>query len=720
MPEDGPPRHPGRILVVEDSPTQAAVLRNLLQRSGHDVTVARSFGEALGELSRAELDIVLTDLHLPGGSGFELCQAIKASPSRPGPSVVIVTADKEPALVLEGLEAGADGFLPKEGLEARLESTVSRVLRRRTAPDDRPGTVQFFGVEYSVRSEGGPLLDVLVGAFENSLELSSQLARSQKRVAETTRGEANLRRLLEALPDALAVLRDGRVVFGNQALLRVMGVASGALLRETALSDRAASERDGEVMRRLEELGRNQVCSDEVRFRLPGGVIGTFVATALPIVFDDEDAVCVVASDVTDVRAMQASLAHSDRLARIGSLAAGVAHEINNPLTYIMHGLDDVKHAIREQDRRSRALVGALSARFGGEEVERIAKEAGWDRQAGDGRSELELRVREVFEGSRRIRDIVAELRSLAQAEHEDRRRPLDLAEICRGAAKLASHQVRHNATVELELEAVPEVFGNEGRLAQVLINLLINAGQALGENDRGVVRLTTRARAGRVLVEVQDNGPGIPADHLQQLCEPFFTTKPPGEGSGLGLWICRRIIEGHGGSIAVANRPEGGATFTIDLPPWDGAESGEEASWSTWNRTVESSETGTLLLVEDEDLVRRSLTRRLSRQHDVIDVASVDEAIAVLAGDAPVDAVLCDLMLGGRTGAELYRWIEENAPHLTHRFVVVSGGAVTREAREFINSGVVRVVAKPVDPNDLDAAVQDVLAPRAEPVGGS
>lgn len=693
-----------RVLVVEDSPTQGAFVRGMLEAAGHSVTVVRSGTRALEAVPGGSFDVVLTDLHLPGMSGLELCRSVKAL--HRSPAVVVFTADREPSQVLEGLQHGADGFLRKGSLVPRLLSTVEGVLRRgRSETPADPTSVRFLGVDYQLRSDRQALLDVLVTAFEETVALARELERTQRRAAETRRGESNLRRLLEALPDALAVFADDRIVFENRALRRILGAAMDSSQGAGSLSSRAATEEDRETLGRVLRGEAEEGLAAEIRLERADGVVGTFKLTSFPIVFDEEPAVCLVATEVTELRAMQASLAHTDRLRSMGSLAAGIAHEINNPLTYVLHGLDDVGRAVSDSQkelksiRRAAAATG-LGGGFGtSERLEELQRQLG----------ETKERAREAFLGARRIRDIVAELRPLSRVEHEDRRRPVDVSELCGRVVKLASHQIRHSARVELDLSAVPPVLANDGRLVQVLINLLLNASHAIASGGGGTIRLITRVRGGRAIVQVDDDGPGIPDDDRAHLFDPFFTTKAPGEGTGLGLWICRQIVEEHDGTLDVGVSPSGGALFTIELPVHE-SEEPVTSGGSSWHATLPPRTTGLILLVEDEPPVRNAIARLLRRAHDVVAVGSIAEARAAVEENPRFDAVLCDLMLKAGTGVDLHVWLEANAPELARRFVVVTGGAVTRETREFISSGQVRLLAKPVNPRELDVTVREVL----------
>ncbi len=237
----------------------------------------------------------------------------------------------------------------------------------------------------------------------------------------------------------------------------------------------------------------------------------------------------------------QEQLLFADRLAAVGRLAAGVGHEINNPLAYI---LGNLRFVHRE--------LGSLS---GAPDEE--------DRQ------EWVAALAEATEGAERVRVIVQDLKMLSRPD-DVALSPVNLAAVVQSAAKMAHHEVRERARVVLECDGVPAVHANAARLGQVFLNLLINAAHAIepGRAQEHEIRVVARVSApGHVTVEVRDTGSGIPAEHLKRVFEPFFTTKPVGVGTGLGLSVCHRIITSLGGGIRVESEPGRGTSFFITLP---------------------------------------------------------------------------------------------------------------------------------------------------------
>jgi signal transduction histidine kinase/HAMP domain-containing protein len=237
----------------------------------------------------------------------------------------------------------------------------------------------------------------------------------------------------------------------------------------------------------------------------------------------------------------QDQLLFADRLATVGRLAAGVGHEINNPLSFILGNLRYV------QDELQR--------------MERLPSE--------EDRRELLVALTEAYEGAERVRLIAQDLKVLSRPDNAVHG-PVELSMVVRGAAKMAAHEIRHRARLVEDCEGVPPVRGNGARLSQVLLNLLINAAHAItpGQVEQNEIRVSARESVpGRVTLEVSDTGCGIPAENLGRIFEPFFTTKPVGVGTGLGLPVCHGIITSFGGDITVESEPGRGTTFRITLP---------------------------------------------------------------------------------------------------------------------------------------------------------
>jgi len=253
-----------------------------------------------------------------------------------------------------------------------------------------------------------------------------------------------------------------------------------------------------------------------------------------------------VALDITERKKMEAKLIQAERLASMGTLAAGVAHEINNPLTYVMANIGFVSERLTRlvTSNPTSAMTPQLE--------------------------ELATALSEAQEGAIRVRQIVRDLKILARGDQE-RYGPIDVRGVVESSISMVANQIRPKARLARSLGAVPMVEASESRLGQVFLNLLVNAVQAIPDGDIEGNRISVVTRtdpAGRAVITVSDTGAGIPADVMGRIFEPFFTTKPVGVGTGLGLFICHGIVKALGGEIGAESGPGRGTTFRVILPP--------------------------------------------------------------------------------------------------------------------------------------------------------
>jgi CheY-like chemotaxis protein len=248
----------------------------------------------------------------------------------------------------------------------------------------------------------------------------------------------------------------------------------------------------------------------------------------------------------------------------------------------------------------------------------------------------------------------------------------------------MAQNDIRHRAHLSTSLAQVPNVDANASRLGQVVLNLIVNAVQALREGDVASSEIGVsvfRAASGEVVIEVRDTGEGIPPAILGHIFDPFFTTKPPGVGTGLGLAICHGLVKAMNGHITVESAPGRGSTFRVFLPASQaGAAAAEEAA-----APVRSSERLRVLVVDDERSIGTSLKILLRDDHDVEAVTRAADALERLSGGAAYDVILCDLMMPEMSGMAFYDAVHALWPALAPRVVFLTGGAFTAASRDFL-----------------------------------
>ena len=385
---------------------------------------------------------------------------------------------------------------------------------------------------------------------------------------------------------------------------------------------------------------------------------------------------------------LASQLAQTERLASVGTLAAGMAHEINNPLAYLVLNLEG---ACQKAD----ALRAELDAAGQGSVAERVARIAQHARDAAEGAERVQRLVRDMMTFSRVGQETFAQV---------DVNAAVDVA------IKMADHEIKYRARLVRELGDIAPVRGNDGKLSQVFLNLLLNAARAIeeGRADQNEIGVRTSLHGDEVRVEIWDTGLGIAPEHLDRLFEPFFTTRAAGEGSGLGLSICHNVVRAHGGRIDVQSDPGRGSKFIVVLPR---AARAPRAAPPAARAPSQPATRLRILVVDDEAMVLRVLGQLLSHHYDVTTAEGIAPARALLEKD-DFDVVLCDMMMLDGTGTDLYAWAAEHRPGLSERFVFMTGGAFTPKAREFLNGTKARRLGKPFQLRELQE-ILSTLPPR-------
>ena len=316
--------------------------------------------------------------------------------------------------------------------------------------------------------------------------------------------------------------------------------------------------------------------------------------------------------------------------------------------------------------------------------------------------------------GAERIRDIVRGLKTFSRPENETMA-PLDVGQVVEAALAMVKNEIRHRAKLVKDVARVPEVVANEARLGQVVLNLLMNAIQALPE-DRGEtneIRVVVRAmEQDRVAIEVGDNGVGIAPQVRGRIFEPFFTTKPVGIGTGLGLAICHGIVTGFGGTLDVESELGKGSVFRVELPAASRTMEATAAAHAKEGPSVapKPSTRGRILVIDDEPIVSFSLERLLSSEGDVVAATSAKEALGRIEKGERFDVILCDLMMPGMDGQAMHAALAKLAPDQAEHMIFVTGGAFTTRARDFLESVPNPRLSKPFDVDALFGLVRERL----------
>jgi len=532
-------------------------------------------------------------------------------------------------------------------------------------PDGRKVNLRSFG--YPVFDAERKLTHVVVAVIDITKEVKAEVER------EAT--EARLSFAVNHAPIAIwSADRDGVIKVSEGAGLAALGVRSGDLVG----------------MSIFDLYKDHPIIPGYVRRGLRGESFWSTVQigeavyeTWLTPVRDAAGVITGVAglsNDVSEIRKLQAKVIQNDRVIALGTLAASVAHEINNPLTYMLG------HARLLQD-----ALGEISQVLSGP-------------QASQHRALLDLveRMHRLLEpvsaGTERIATITRELRTFSRPE-ADESTIVDIRTVVRSVLQLVGKELETRARLVVELGETAPVRGQQAKFVQVILNLVVNAMQALPDNRPEDNEVTVRSRneGDKVVIEVGDSGPGVAAKDRERIFEPFVSTKDIGQGTGLGLFVCRNIVRGFSGDVAVGDRSGGGAVFRVTLPASTGA---PETALDRVASVSSSHASGHVLIIDDEPMVARALGQQLaSAGYRVTTEQDAEGAVDLLARDeGTIDLVFCDLMMKRMTGMDLSEALKIRNPAALAKMVFMTGGAFTPRARAFMDDHPDQVVDKPFD----------------------
>jgi two-component system, cell cycle sensor histidine kinase and response regulator CckA len=636
-----------RALVIEDSPTSRRQLVDALERRGHRALCVSDGEAGLRLHEQTPFDLVVAAWAPADPGAPDLCRRVRAVPRGEQIPILAVIDGDDGAGVAAAFEAGASDCVHRPLDPVQLEARV-RVAERQ---------VREAGSTIRHRAD--------LGSAEDALRQS----------------EAAFKRLTENSPEAIMVHRGGRFLYVNPTFVRFLGYEAPDQLMTRKLLDVVHPDDRALVLRdhgSIQETG-GPTAPVEVRLECRDGRLATVQALGMRITYEGRDAVLVMCRDVTERNEMQARLMLADRMASVGTLAAGVAHELNNPLAYVLSNV----RLLREE------------------------LDSSGDGVSPDRAFDLQELVDEAVHGIERMRSIVRDLKTFSRMDDEHLE-VVEVGSVVRACLNLCRNELRHRAIVDVELTPTPSVRINESRLAQMVLNLLINAAQALPEGTAELGRITVRTRAegDLTVLEVEDTGHGIAAGATARIFDPFFTTKGPGEGTGLGLSICRNIATAAGGGIDVESVEGEGSRFRVWLPQDRGRR--PERSISPRPPSGPPGAVSRLLVIDDEPLVARSL-KRVLRDHDVTLASTGEQAVDLLTSNGShFDLVLCDLMMPGMTGMDVFGAVTDKMPELADRFVFMTGGAFTSGARDFLDHVANERIEKPFDPNRLRTLVRE------------
>ena len=666
-----------RVLYVEHEPADIELTRRAFQEHGRhlELEVVARGRTAIERLRTMPCDLLLLDYRLPDMTAIEMLKMIREEGLRV--PVVIVTGQGDEETAVQAFKLGAADYVVKRpGYLARLLSTLEMVLGQQRLADEKDALL---------------VLNSLTRSIATVRELGDLTARVTRAAVELLHAESGVLWLLqegELRPRAWVGLDDAAA----RALVRPLDAVAtarlvsdrrvdvGALLGAATLAPPASPD--------LVEAEQTAAVSLESS----GTLVGVLAISSrrprqfkpleerLLTALADHSAVAIENTRLyeelknrhEELRRTQDQLLQTEKIAAMGQLLAGVAHELNNPLSVVI----------------GQARLLEMKTKDAGD-VERSQK---------------------IAAAADRCGRIVKNFLALAR-QHSPERQAADLNQVVRDALELVDYQLRVSSvevTVDLSAPS-PALWADPHQLHQVVLNLVTNAHHAMREMaSPRQLRVATRFDATHANIEVTDTGPGIPAHVLPRIFEPFFTTKPAGQGTGLGLPLCQAMVEAHGGTIRVASEVGRGTTFVVSLPI-------QTLSALTMESTprVKPAEVrpGRILVVDDEPVVLEVLAGLLGLQgHEVETVGSGTAALEKIAAIS-YDLIFSDVRMPGLDGPGLYREISERHPALLARLVYITGDTLSPDVEAFLSRTAVTCLAKPFVFDDLERVVGRFLS---------
>jgi two-component system cell cycle sensor histidine kinase/response regulator CckA len=577
-------------------------------------------------------------------------------------------------------------FLPKSA-RARAALRIERA-RHGISEETEVDVVRKDGTELWALIKTSPIRDQN-GKYIGILAMLTDRT-SHKQAEEALRkSEEQYRQIVEATSDGILKSDDAaNIVFVNQRFADMLGYEPRELIGTSAFAFMSATARGiATDAHRRRHLGVSDAIDTTFRHKNGTDISVNIVGSAL---LDGEGHYIGnlgLVRDVSEQKKLQAQLMVSDRMASVGTLAAGVAHEINNPLAAVIMNLDCMAGSLRRLVERDAASVtpGGKSSWF---------------------LPEITASLDDARDSARRVGIIVRDLKIFSRAPGDESRGSVDVQVTIESSLRMAWNEIRHRARLVKRYAPGLCVAGNEARLGQVFLNLIVNAAHAVeeGRAEDNEISVSTRLEGGRVVVEVSDTGVGIPPEIIHRIFDAFFTTKEVGIGTGLGLAICQRIVADMDGELTVESEVGRGTTFRVTLPI---AHTQGTTPPPPMEEISAVGRRGRILVVDDEAMVLRVMERVLAGEHDTVAVVAAQEALALVLGGEKFDLILCDLMMPDMTGIELYDELSRVAPAEATKMVFLTGGAFTEKARQFLSETPREYLEKPFEPSALRALVQ-------------
>ncbi len=639
------------ILVVEDERVVALDLQRTLIDFGYQVpATAASAEQAIALASEHCPDLVLMDIHLKGDwDGIETASIFR---ERFGVPVVYLTAYADTKTVDRAKLTEPYGYLIKPVKVSELRSVIEITLYKHVM---------------------------------------------DRRVRERERWFSTA---LHSMGDAVVVVDlAGRITYMNPEAEVLTGMKAADVVGHAVhevlhlLDDQAKMLEETPIARVLHDQEYVKLFEGTLR-NVATGAVRTITDSTAPM-YDDTRMLgaVMVFRDVTEQKKKQKQVEFVDRLASLGAMVASVAHEVNNPLAVVISNAAFVNDEFEQHC----ATLAETGSELSLEDKHRL--------------EQMKQALDDLQSAGNRISRIVSDLRSFSVPETKEPGQA-DVLRTIAWALRTTTHEFHDRAHVMMKLDPVPMIDGDEMRLGQVFVNLLLNAAQSFApaNTDKNEVCIETSVDVtGHIQVEIRDTGEGIPENIRNRIFDPFFTTKPAGTGMGLGLSICRGIVASMGGEIQVESEVGKGTILRVLIPP------AQTPSKKVSAEVIRDGplNKGRFLVVDDDDLVLCTI-KRILRDHDLVCTTNAHEALNLLKRGERFDLIFSDIMMPSMSGIAFYEALLQRDPAMAQRMIFLSGGSSSPKVDDFLKSVSNVRVEKPFAIDDLRNTVHRLLAERA------
>ncbi len=553
-----------KILIVDDEPTIRRLLRGMLESAGYACMSAAGGVEARERILQEPVDLVLADIYMPGELGTDLIRYLTAQ--YPDIAVMAVTAMDDPVKAEGILELGVYGYLLKPIDRGQLLISVMNALRRRTLEIERRSSLQT--MERTIAERTGQLQETRVRLQHENQELSRliQAVHGIKIEWETT---MDCMTAMVILTDEQGIVRRSNRAFeefARQSCREIKGSHLKDLLAEAGFEEEVEIKDHGELFHK--PSARWFVVNAS-----PTEAASTKSGQGYVITIHDTTQIKAMTEELRkkndELQATQAQILQQEKMASIGQLAAGVAHEINNPIGFISSNLGTLARYVERIDgflRQQDEIINISGAPEIHESISEIRKSLKIEYILGD----INALIEESLDGANRVKKIVQDLKSFSRVDQAEYKYA-DINECMESTINIVWNELKYKATVKKDYGEIPLTKCYPQQLNQVFMNFLVNAAQAI--EKQGDIEIRTRSIKGSIVVSVSDTGCGIPQKDLVKIFEPFFTTKEVGKGTGLGLSIAYDIVKKHNGEIEVESEMGKGTTIKVKIPVVEGRE---------------------------------------------------------------------------------------------------------------------------------------------------